>query len=140
MTSRLLKQRDMFTRRYRTVPALNPSELQIQISLVARLKLELRSDVVMFHCPNGEWRDKRTAAKLKAMGVLPGVADLIFIWNYSRDSRPLVLFLELKSSGKKPTDTQFLFETRVKACGAFYEWTDNIDDAHRIVKEYGLLK
>lgn len=31
----------------------------------------------MFHCPNGGKRDKATAAKLKMMGVKPGVPDII---------------------------------------------------------------
>ena len=36
-------------------------------------------DVLAFHVPNGEKRDRRTAEKLKRMGVLPGVYDwLVF--------------------------------------------------------------
>ena len=30
----------------------------------------------LFHCPNGEYRSKATAIRLKAMGVKPGVIDL----------------------------------------------------------------
>ncbi len=30
----------------------------------------------LFHIPNGGYRNKREAAKLKDMGVMPGVADL----------------------------------------------------------------
>jgi hypothetical protein len=53
----------------------------------------------LFHCPNGEYRDKRTAVKLKAMGVLPGVADYVL---------PVPIapfagcFMELKRSGLTP--------------------------------------
>jgi hypothetical protein len=139
------KQRDLFTRRYRTVKMPEPSELQIHSSLVAQLRGKvvqlLRDDVVMFHIPNGEIRDIRTAAKLKAMGVLPGVADLQFMWKEAPYGWLLrVLFLELKAPGKKPTDSQLLFKTRAEACGAYWACADNIDDALRIVGEYGLLK
>jgi hypothetical protein len=33
---------------------------------------------LLFHVPNGEARDPRTAAKLKWLGVRPGVPDLLF--------------------------------------------------------------
>ena len=69
----------------------------------------LRPDVIMRHVPNGEHRDPRTAAKLKAMGVLPGSADLEFHWciatrtNWPHSGRTLfvgkvrrMLHLELK--------------------------------------------
>lgn len=48
-------------------------------AVVQYLMLALPSDAVFFHPPNGEYRSKRTAAKLKAFGVLPGVPDLCFI-------------------------------------------------------------
>ena len=38
MSTVLLKQRDLLTRRWRNVEALDPSELAIQIALVARLR------------------------------------------------------------------------------------------------------
>lgn len=35
----------------------------------------------LFHVPNGGNRDPREAAKFKAMGVVAGVSDLIFLYN-----------------------------------------------------------
>lgn len=35
----------------------------------------------LFHVPNGGVRSKIEAARLKAMGVVAGVADLIFLYN-----------------------------------------------------------
>src|SRR5215831_5961543 len=115
MRTAAVYQRDMFTRRYRKIPAVAPSELQFQISLVEQCRWRLRDDVLMFHCPNGEHRDKRTAAKLKAMGVLPGVADLIFMWPEWLISagqglqQTCILFLELKAHGRKPSAAQMGF-------------------------------
>jgi hypothetical protein len=45
---------------------------------------ELRG--LLFHVPNGGKRDGREAKKLKTMGVVPGVADLIFLYNGRRKS------------------------------------------------------
>ena len=127
----LFKQRG----RKRPEPRFDPSELQIQISLVSRLRLMCKPGIVWFHVPNGEERDKRVAAKLKAMGVLPGVSDLTFMFANTRPN----LFLELKARGKKLTDTQEQFRDRVRALGHIYEWTDSIDDAVRILIKHNVL-
>ena len=139
-------QRDLFTRRWRTVRALEPSELQLQISLVEWCRWKLRPDVLMWHTPNGEQRDKRTAAKLKAMGVLPGVADLQFLWGRKLDcderwrTVPALLFLELKAPGRKPTAEQCAFGLAVQTMGALFHMVDNIDEGMRLIESYGLTK
>jgi hypothetical protein len=131
-------QRDLFTKRYRRIPALDPSETQIQVSLVARLKWQCRPGVTFFHCPNGEVRDKRVAAKLKAMGVLPGVADLLFFWA-AADGRPAGLFLELKRRFGGLSPDQETFGRAMKEIGFSFEWTDQLDEAVRILVAYAIL-
>lgn len=129
-------QKDIFTKRYRRVKAPEPSELQIHVAVVEHCRRLIKPGVLFFHCPNGEFRNKRTAAKLKAMGVLPGVADLIFIraapWSF--DCAPDILFLELKRKGEKQSDNQLAFEQRVKACGAQYRVADSVDVAIEILE------
>ena len=49
-------------------------ENALHISIAARLD---QAGVVWCHVPNGEKRDKRTAGKLKKMGVKPGVPDIL---------------------------------------------------------------
>src|SRR5262245_4511119 len=95
-------QRHLFTNRWRR---LEPRQLEasFHIQLVAILRLALRPDVMMRHVPNGEHRDPRTAAKLKAMGTLPGCADLEFHWAAAHGRRH-VLHLELKRPGRKQTE------------------------------------
>ena len=61
----------------RTVPA--PSEFREHVSLVDCLNRFARHDVRWTHPAGGELRDKRTAAKLKAMGVSAGWPDLILL-------------------------------------------------------------
>jgi hypothetical protein len=55
---------------------------------------------LLFHVPNGEYRDMATANRLKAMGVVPGIPDLIF--NY----RGRTYFIEMKKPGGKPSKEQ----------------------------------
>jgi hypothetical protein len=133
------QQRDMFTKRWRKVRAPDPSELQIHISLIARLGIMAMPGCVYFHVPNGELRDKRAAAKLKAMGELPGVADLQFIYNDTR-GQLRILFLELKARGRHATPLQLEFERRVRALGCTYEIASSIDNACQILEKYGVLR
>ena len=39
-----------------------------------------RHEALFFHVPNGGYRALATAGRLKAEGVVPGVADIIIIW------------------------------------------------------------
>jgi hypothetical protein len=138
MAAVVAKQRDLFTRRFRTVAPPDPSELQIHVSLVERLEYQCRDDVLWFHVPNGELRDKRAAAKLKAMGVKPGVADLVFIWLGISGIK--VLFLELKAPKRKPSDVQKHFAQFAQRIHCHYECADKIDDAWKIIEWHGLVK
>ncbi len=98
----------------------NPKEITFHISAFAFLQRALPPEVIVFHCPNGEVRDKATAGKLKAMGVLPGVFDLGFIWPTSQIS-----WLELKVGDNVLSDDQIKFQTRARAnrCGTATAWT-----------------
>ena len=133
-----LQQKDLFTKRWRKVRAPEPRESQFQIALIDRLKLQARKDCVYFHIPNGELRDKSAAAKLKAMGLLPGVPDLEFIW--PDDGRIKILFLELKRGRKgKLDDNQMAFGAFVNAIGCYFEVADSIDSAVTILTAYRIL-
>jgi hypothetical protein len=127
-------QKELFTKRYRKVRAPQPSETQIQTALVERFNLMGRNDAVCFHVPNGGWRFKRSAGILKAMGVLPGVSDLIFLWPERN-----ALFLELKAAKRVMTPAQEKFAWQMKKCGFAVEWADNLDEALAILMRYGLL-
>src|SRR5262245_15561570 len=113
------QHRDLFTRRWRQeIPPAKETAFHIQ--LVSILRWALRPDVLMWHVPNGGYRDDREAAKLKAMGVLPGVSDLQFHWieidALQRKCRR-VLHLELKAGNGRLSDTQATFALAVKLLG-----------------------
>jgi hypothetical protein len=143
-----LKQKDLFTRRWRKVPVREPLEDQIQKALIKHLQLRCRPDVIYWHTPNGGLRFKITAALLKATGVIPGVPDLIFIWPQlvsvvsiaEVQTMPRVLGLELKSRKGKLTSHQNAFAARMRRAGAAYETANNIDDALAILEQYGIIR
>lgn len=135
-------QKHLFTKRWR--PVMQPAKevTSIHIPLVAMLRWCIRPDVIWRHVPNGEHRDKRTAAKLKAMGVLPGSADLEFHWS-ERGILPKerrVLHLELKNGKAPMSDRQAEFALAVKLLGDDYCIARSIDEAIAILGERGLLR
>ena len=54
----------------------------------------------LFHIPNGGFRNKREAAKFKAIGVISGVPDLCLIW------KGLSHYIELKTPKGSISATQ----------------------------------
>jgi hypothetical protein len=143
-----LKQKNLFTGRWRTVKLPEPLEAQVQKAVVAHLQLRCRPDVVWWHTPNGGYRFKITAALLKALGVIPGVPDLIFICPQlvsvvsiaEVQTMSRVLGLELKTRKGKLTSHQNAFAARMRRAGAAYETANNIDDAIAILEQYGIMR
>lgn len=143
-------QKDLLTKRYRRVKGREPTEDQIQAGVVAHVKLLAnRPNVVVYHVPNGGYRWETTGARLKAMGVRPGVADLVFHWSaggvvdtYIGRELPAahVLYLELKSRRGKQSDAQSEFQREAESAGAIYEIANDLDQALEILKGYGILK
>ena len=119
-------QKDLLTGRYRKV-YVPQRESKLHIQLVTMLRWCLRPDVIMRHVPNGEHRDPRTAAKLKAMGVLPGSADLEFHWCEIPLRRPQNI-------------AQSEFALAVRLLGDEYHVVRSIDQAITILGERGLLR
>jgi hypothetical protein len=140
MTSVPLQQKDLFTRRWRK--QLEPQkEVTLHIQLVAVLRWALRPDVIMRHVPNGEERTLRTAQKLKAMGVLPGSADLEFHWcEVDIGKHRKLLHLELKVANRKMSEAQAGFALAMKLLGDEYLVAKSIDEAITILGERGLLR
>jgi len=132
-------QKDLLTDRWRSVPIATPKEVELQVQLVSMLRWCLRPDVIFFHCPNGGLREnKREAAKLRAMRVLPGVSDLMFFWRSVNSFR--ALFLELKRLGGRLTTEQAAFGLAMRTLGADFEVASSIDEAIMAVGMRGLIR
>jgi hypothetical protein len=143
MNQKNVQQRDLFTRRWRMQVLPQKEATSLHIPLVSMLRWALRPDCLMRHIPNGEYRDPRSAAKLKAMGTLPGSADLEFHWaevdELGRKHRRL-LHLELKVGNRQRTDSQVAFALAMRLLGDDYEVARSIDETIAILGERGLIR
>ncbi|MDO4163971.1 MAG: VRR-NUC domain-containing protein [Bacteroides sp.] len=88
----------------------------------------------LFAVPNGGRRDQTTAAKLKAEGVVPGVADLILL----KSNRFYgALLIEMKTSKGKQSESQKVWQKRLCANGEYkYVVCRSLDDFMREVNDY----
>jgi len=132
------KQRDLFSRKWRMIDD-EPRETAFHIQLVSILRWCVRPDVIWRHIPNGGWRDDREGAKLKAMGTLPGSADLEFHW-LDADKRRRVLHLELKVGTRPLSNAQASFALAMRLLGDDYEIARSVDEAKAILEQRGLLR
>jgi hypothetical protein len=90
------------------------TEDQIQQKLVELLENFCRPDVTWFAVPNGGWRSKKTATRLKATGVRPGVPDIIVL------ARGHMHGIELKREAGRTTKTQDAFGAEIERAGGGY--------------------
>lgn len=113
----------------------NQPEYRLQYFVTQLLKLNAAPGVVHYAVPNGEYRSKRTLAKLAGMGVRAGVADIAFVLPGGRAA-----FLELKSERGYPSAVQRQFRTDVEALGALYAVARTPDEAKDILGSWGVLR
>ena len=91
-------------------------------------------DAVMFHIPNGEKRDKRTAAKLKRMGVVAGAGEFFCA------ARNRVFILELKREKGRISDAQYEMASRLVKQGVTTLFAWSLAEAVAVLKELGVLR
>lgn len=88
----------------------------------------------LFAVPNGGRRDEKTAAKLKAEGVVAGVADLILLKS-NRDYGALLI--EMKTLKGRQRDSQKQWQNIVCADGEYkYVVCRSFDDFKREVNDF----
>ena len=88
---------------------------------------------IVFHPPNGGKRNHREAGRMKAMGVVPGVPDLCFLWDDKR------AFIELKVGRNTLSPKQKIFRNKCREHGIPYEVCRTLDEVLDTVAEWGLL-
>lgn len=93
--------------------------------------------VLCFHVPNGGKRSKVEAGIFKAMGVMPGVADLLLFWNHSYS--PQMAAIELKAGKGKLTEHQEEFARRWMVLGGKWVCAKSIDDVEAYLKLWGAI-
>lgn len=91
-----------------------------------------------FHCPNGGKRDKRTAEKLKRMGVSPGVPDLIIVEPPKGTDRPGAV-IEIKKIGGRVSKEQRAWLQRFELSGFVTAVCYGLDACMSTLEEWGYL-
>jgi len=108
----------------------NEHEHRLQTVLATYLDL---NNYTFFAIPNGGWRNKAVAAKLKAEGVKAGVADLLILLPNSTFHG---LFVEVKIKGNSQQPNQKVFEQKARDCGYEYIIVRSLDELIEKLKYY----
>jgi tRNA-dihydrouridine synthase len=110
------------------------AEYHFHLYVVGLLRYCAYSDVLWFHCPNGEARSAKAGARLKAMGTLAGVADIcLTIRGHS-------YYLELKRRTGRQSPEQIAFAAAAGAAGATYAVARSPEEAKEILRRWGALR
>jgi hypothetical protein len=89
--------------------------------------------LICFHVPNGGLRTKAEAARLKWVGVLAGVLDLVLLLPSGRSA-----YWETKTPHGRLSDDQQAFIERLIALGHSWALVRSIDDARRELAALGI--
>lgn len=107
-------------------------EETIHVSVLEWLRLVL-PDAVIFHPPNGGYRDVREAAKLKRMGVLPGIPDLVVFMDNA-----FVCAFEVKAQRGVLSDDQKNVHYVMRALGFKVAVVRGIDETRQALASWGV--
>jgi hypothetical protein len=112
---------------------LHPTEEQIQGAVCDFLDSALPADAVWFHPPNGGHRHAAVAAKLKWLGVKPGIPDIVIVW------RGRAIFIELKAQKGSLSEAQKAMQSRLVLSGAVvFEVARSVDEVEGFLKGVGI--
>lgn len=110
-------------------------EEQIHVAVADLLRLQAKRGVIWAHIPNGGRMSVRTGARLKRMGVLPGIADFLLVFP------PGVCgFLEIKAPKGVQSDAQKAFEALCSELSVPYAIARSSQQAEGILREWGALR
>ena len=89
-----------------------------------------RNKAMFWHTPNEGRRTPFERFKVKYLGMIAGVSDIIMVKNGD------VLFLELKVGKNKPTENQKTFLKNTKAFGFTSEVAWTFEEGKKIIDEF----
>jgi len=109
------------------------TEAALQKAVVQYLTLALPPHEALFwHTPNGGWRSRATAGRLKAEGVMPGVADIVVIWK----GRPIAI--ELKAKTGPQSRAQKAWADQFTTAGGAYTVCRSVEAVERFLDAAGV--
>jgi VRR-NUC domain len=109
-------------------------EYGIQVGVADALRIACAPGWAWTHIPNGEKRDKATAAKLWRMGVQPGWPDLVLVSPSGR-----LHCLELKRDKQRLSAAQEDFRDLMVAAGVPWAVARSIEEACRVLTAWGAM-
>jgi hypothetical protein len=107
------------------------AEERISIELADAMRKHVASGRyrgVWFHVANEGKRHQITALIQKAMGMIPGVSDFVFIWNGG------AAFIELKAGKKTQTDSQKFFARWCSSSRLTYAVCRSVSEAEDLLR------
>jgi hypothetical protein len=107
-------------------------EAKIQHSIMEWIRT-VAPELLTFHCPNGGFRTKSEAARMKWVGVLAGIPDIIVM---GRDGRCWTI--EVKTERGVLSPEQRAIRDRLIAMRIPYVVAKSIDDVRLAFKHWGI--
>lgn len=112
-------------------------ETGLQIATRSLFDTILDPDEVLYlHIPNGERRDARTGALLKAMGVVPGAGDWLLSWRWPRSTHTAIGWIELKANAGTQTPAQKSFQARAVGVCHRYAVCRSLDEVLGVLEAW----
>lgn len=113
-------------------------EQLLQISAIEYLN-RFASHTLFFHVQNNA-KSKRMGGIYKAMGVMPGVADILMFWDDPDEYINLKAAIELKSPKGKQSTAQCDFMRRWTVLGGKYAIIKSMEELEAILLSWGIIK
>ena len=111
-------------------PCGRNAEAQIQASIVAWIWL-VAPELLVFHVPNGGFRTKAEAARMKWIGVLAGIPDLVLL---GRDGKSWLI--EVKAADGSLSPEQRVIRDAAVALRVPYRIARSIDDVRQAFESW----
>lgn len=110
------------------------NETEIHKAVIQNLSARAAPNVFWFHVPNDAKRSFATANRMRSMGMVAGVPDLVLIKNGE------VFGLELKAKGGRVQPSQRLTHAAMQEAGAKTAIATGLDEALVTLECWGILK
>lgn len=110
-------------------------ELKIHIAVADFLRRAAHHNLIWYHPANEGARSVAAGAKLKAMGMLPGVADFAFVLPGGKAA-----FLEIKAEDGKLSPDQVSFQILCTRVSVPFAIARSLDEAKLILLGWGALR
>jgi hypothetical protein len=112
------------------------AEDAIQAEIIGLLKVASIHDLIYFHPANGGKRPISTARRLKDIGVVAGVPDLVMI----HPETGVTYFVEVKTDKGSLSKEQRAFRDRCLSLGHPWALVRSRDQFQDVATEWGLLR